>query len=47
MSAVAMERLPWKQARHGAIFLPPWTALARLMASLDLSFGKVTTLDAA
>jgi SAM-dependent methyltransferase len=30
-----------------AIFFPPWTGLARLMASFDLSLGRVTTLGAA
>ena len=31
----------------GAIFFPPWTALARVMAPLDPSLGNVTTLGAA
>ena len=34
-------------AIRGAIFFPPWVALARLMASFDLSLGQVTTLGAA
>ncbi len=34
-------------ASNGAIFYPPWTALARLMAPLDPVLGKVTTLGAA
>jgi 2-polyprenyl-3-methyl-5-hydroxy-6-metoxy-1,4-benzoquinol methylase len=34
-------------AINGAIFFPPWTVLARLMAPFDLSLGKVTTLGAA
>ena len=34
-------------AIRGAIFFPPWAALARLMASFDLSLGQVTTLGAA
>jgi 2-polyprenyl-3-methyl-5-hydroxy-6-metoxy-1,4-benzoquinol methylase len=34
-------------AINGAIFFPPWTALARLMAPFDLSLGEVTTLGAA
>jgi ubiquinone/menaquinone biosynthesis C-methylase UbiE len=32
---------------RGAIFFPPWTGLARLMASFDLSLGRATTLGAA
>ncbi len=32
---------------HGAIFYPPWTALARRMAPLDPALGAVTTLGAA
>jgi SAM-dependent methyltransferase len=32
---------------EGAIFFPPWTALARVMAPLDPSLGKVTTFGAA
>ena len=32
---------------QGAIFFPPWTALARLMAPLDAGLGEVTTLGAA
>jgi 2-polyprenyl-3-methyl-5-hydroxy-6-metoxy-1,4-benzoquinol methylase len=32
---------------RGAIFFPPWVALARLMASFDLSIGQLTTLGAA
>jgi ubiquinone/menaquinone biosynthesis C-methylase UbiE len=31
----------------GAIFFPPWTALARVMAPLDLPLGELTTLGAA
>jgi SAM-dependent methyltransferase len=31
----------------GAIFFPPWTALARVMAPLDPPLGEVTTLGAA
>jgi 2-polyprenyl-3-methyl-5-hydroxy-6-metoxy-1,4-benzoquinol methylase len=31
----------------GAIFFPPWTALARVMAPVDLPLGEVTTLGAA
>ncbi len=31
----------------GAIFFPPWTALARAMAPLDPALGEVTTLGAA
>ena len=31
----------------GAIFFPPWTAAARLMARLDPPLGEVTTLGAA
>lgn len=34
-------------ATRGAIFFPPWAALARLMASFDLSLGQSTTLGAA
>ena len=34
-------------AVNGAIFFPPWTELARLMAPLDPSLGKITTLGAA
>jgi SAM-dependent methyltransferase len=32
---------------QGAIFFPPWTTLARVMARFDPSFGKLTTLGAA
>lgn len=32
---------------NGAIFFPPWTALARVMAPVDPSLGEVTTLGAA
>lgn len=32
---------------RGAIFFPPWAALARLMASFDLSLGRATTFGAA
>ena len=32
---------------RGAIFFPPWTGLARLMASFDLLLGRATTLGAA
>ncbi len=32
---------------RGAIFFPPWTALARVMAPLDPQLGKVNTLGAA
>jgi 2-polyprenyl-3-methyl-5-hydroxy-6-metoxy-1,4-benzoquinol methylase len=31
----------------GAIFYPPWTALARLLAPLDPALGEMTTLGAA
>ena len=31
----------------GAIFFPPWTVLARVMAPLDPPLGEVTTLGAA
>ena len=31
----------------GAIFFPPWTALARMMARFDPSLGKFTTFGAA
>ncbi len=31
----------------GAIFFPPWTAVARVMAPLDPWMGKITTLGAA
>ena len=31
----------------GAIFFPPWTALARVMAPLDPPLGEVTTMGAA
>ena len=31
----------------GAIFYPPWTALARLLAPLDTTLGEMTTLGAA
>jgi hypothetical protein len=31
----------------GAIFFPPWMALARVMAPLDLPLGELTTLGAA
>ena len=34
-------------AIRGAIFFPPWAALARLMAPVDLSLGQATTLGAA
>jgi SAM-dependent methyltransferase len=34
-------------AINGAIFYPPWTAVARLMAPLDPALGAVTTLGAA
>ena len=34
-------------AIRGAVFFPPWAALARLMTSFDLSLGQVTTLGAA
>ena len=34
-------------ATNGAIFYPPWTAAARVMAPLDPVLGKVTTLGAA
>ncbi|HBK08586.1 MAG TPA: class I SAM-dependent methyltransferase [Acetobacteraceae bacterium] len=34
-------------AINGAIFYPPWTALARRMAPLDPALGQVTTLGAA
>jgi len=34
-------------AVEGAIFFPPWTKLARLMAPLDRRLGRVTTLGAA
>jgi ubiquinone/menaquinone biosynthesis C-methylase UbiE len=32
---------------RGAIFFPPWTALARAMAPFDPALGEVTTLGAA
>jgi ubiquinone/menaquinone biosynthesis C-methylase UbiE len=32
---------------RGAIFFPPWTALARVMAPLDPRLGEITTLGAA
>ena len=32
---------------QGAIFYPPWTALARLLAPLDSTLGEMTTLGAA
>jgi 2-polyprenyl-3-methyl-5-hydroxy-6-metoxy-1,4-benzoquinol methylase len=32
---------------RGAIFYPPWTALARLLAPLDPTLGEMTTLGAA
>ncbi len=32
---------------NGAIFFPPWTALARVMAPVDPPLGEVTTLGAA
>ena len=32
---------------NGAIFFPPWTPLARLMAPFDSALGKITTLGAA
>jgi SAM-dependent methyltransferase len=31
----------------GAIFFPPWTTLARVMAPIDPSLGRITTLGAA
>ena len=31
----------------GAIFFPPWTALARLMAPFDRRLGELTTFGAA
>ena len=34
-------------ATNGAIFFPPWTALARRMAPIDPVLGEVTTLGAA
>ena len=34
-------------AIRGAIFFPPWAPLARLMAPLDLSFGRAMTIGAA
>ena len=34
-------------AVEGAIFFPPWTPLARLMAPLDRRLGQMTTLGAA
>ena len=34
-------------ATRGAIFYPPWTAVARRMAPLDPALGAVTTLGAA
>jgi SAM-dependent methyltransferase len=32
---------------HGAIFFPPWTRLARLMARFDVRLGTMTTIGAA
>jgi ubiquinone/menaquinone biosynthesis C-methylase UbiE len=32
---------------EGAIFFPPWTALARLMAPLDRTLGRLSTMGAA
>lgn len=32
---------------HGAIFFPPWTRLARLMARFDSRLGAMTTIGAA